>query len=153
MMGSVVFRSLPHGGSCCWLHRRSVLHVWKVFVAVSVVGFVRSATVPLLYELAAEITYPQPEGTSAALVVMAEHITLLSLLFTASHVSLTVLNLTCLGGLGLCPLVLLPLRSRYLRMDAEDSFCARSIPTAHHNLSVGNLCAEESGTDTLLINA
>lgn len=34
---------------------------FKVFVAVSVVGFVRSATVPLLYELAAEITYPQPE--------------------------------------------------------------------------------------------
>mmetsp|Transcript_19946 Transcript_19946/g.59669 ORF Transcript_19946/g.59669 Transcript_19946/m.59669 type:complete len:494 (-) Transcript_19946:57-1538(-) len=92
-----------------------------VFASVALVGFVRSAAVPVLYESAAELTYPLPEGTSAGLVVIAEHLTLLSLLFAVPHMSLRLVNLLCLCCLGACPLMLIPFRSRYLRLDAEDA--------------------------------
>lgn len=77
------------------------------------------ATVPILYEFAAEICYPHPEGTSAGLIVMAEHTTLLTLLFIAPHVHLGVLNLTCFFSLALCPLVLAFVRPKYGRSDQE----------------------------------
>ena len=91
-----------------------------VFAGVALVGFVRSATVPVLYEAAAELTYPLPEGTSAGLVVIAEHLTLLSLLFAVPHMSLRLVNVLCLCCLAGCPVVLMLFHSRYLRLDAEE---------------------------------
>jgi len=53
---------------------------WTVFLAVSMGSFFRTAAVPVLYEFAAEIAYPEPEGTSAGMIVIAEHAALLCVL-------------------------------------------------------------------------
>jgi len=94
----------------------------SVFAAVVLVGFVRTAAVPVLYEIAAEMTYPHPEGTSAGLIVFAEHLTLLSMLFAVPHMSLRTVSLLNLGGLALCPLVLLFIQPQYNRINAERKF-------------------------------
>ena len=83
-----------------------------VYVGVALVGFVRSAAVPVLYEAAAELTYPLPEGTSAGMIVIAEHLSLLTLLFAVPHMSLRLVNLLCLCALGACPIILVFYRSR-----------------------------------------
>jgi hypothetical protein len=92
-----------------------------VFVAISLLGFFRTAAVPIMYELAAEISFPVPEGTSAGVTVLAEHATLMTMLFVAPHIQLGVLNLICFAGLALSPLVLVLFLKRptYHRANAE----------------------------------
>jgi hypothetical protein len=92
-----------------------------VFVAISLLGFFRTAAVPVMYELAAEISFPVPEGTSAGVIVLAEHATLMTMLFVAPHIQLGVLNLICFAGLALSPLVLVLFLKRptYHRANAE----------------------------------
>ncbi|CAG2123606.1 unnamed protein product, partial [Medioppia subpectinata] len=47
------------------LHFKSV---WCMFLVSAVLGFFMTGYLPLGFELAAEISYPQPEGTSAGLL-------------------------------------------------------------------------------------
>jgi hypothetical protein len=52
---------------------------------------------------------------------MAEHLTLLTMLFIVPHVKhLEIVNLICFASLAACPVVLLSAKSAYRRMDAED---------------------------------
>ena len=98
-----------------------------VFVGIALVGFFRAAAVPVLYELAADHTYPLPEGTSAGLIVLAEHTSLLVLLFTVPFIELRTLNLLTLACLASCPIVLSVCRFKYLRKDAEDGASVNNL--------------------------
>jgi hypothetical protein len=119
-----------------------------VFVGVALVGFVRSAAVPVLYEAAAELTYPLPEGTSAGMIVIAEHLSLLSLLFAVPHMGLRLVNLLCLCALGACPLILFFYRSQYLRLDTESKMASAAPPQR----AVRKLPLEGSAARGLLVN-
>ena len=92
---------------------------WRVWVAISVAGACRTGLVPLLYEVAAELTYPVPEGTSAGLIVIAEHASLIVTLFAAQRVSLAAITCACWLGLALSAVLLLAVRLAYKRADAE----------------------------------
>ena len=51
---------------------------------------------------------------------MAEHLTLLTLLFIAPHVELGDMNLICFFSLALCPFVLAFVKPKYGRSDMEE---------------------------------
>ena len=91
----------------------------SLFVAVALVGFLRTSTVPILYELGAEMTYPQPEGTSAGMIVIAEHATLLTALFIAPRVDVSYVSLATLVALAISPILALFISEEYKRSDAE----------------------------------
>lgn len=92
---------------------------WRIWVAISVAGACRTGLIPLLYEVAAELTYPVPEGTSAGLIVIAEHASLIVTLFAAQHVSLATITCACWLGLAGSTLLLLFVRPKYKRADME----------------------------------
>eukprot|EP01043_Picozoa_sp_COSAG02_P057517 COSAG02_NODE_6997_length_3236_cov_43.132930_2_plen_483_part_00 len=92
---------------------------WRVWVAISVAGACRTGLIPLLYEVAAELTYPVPEGTSAGLIVIAEHASLIVTLFAAQHVTLAAITCACWLGLACSTLLLMLVRPEYKRADAE----------------------------------
>lgn len=92
---------------------------WRVWVAISVAGACRTGLIPLLYEVAAELTYPLGEGTSAGLIVIAEHASLIVTLFAAQHVSLAAITCACWLGLACSTVLLLLVTPQYKRADAE----------------------------------
>ena len=94
---------------------------WRMWVAISLAGACRTGLVPLLYELSAELTYPVPEGTSAGLIVIAEHASLIVTLFAAQSVSLAAITCACWLGLALSTVLLLAVRPTYKRLNAEES--------------------------------
>eukprot|EP01044_Picomonas_judraskeda_P005843 COSAG03_NODE_567_length_6916_cov_2692.956286_4_plen_485_part_00 len=100
---------------------------WRLWVAISVAGACRTGLIPLLYEVAAELTYPVPEGTSAGLIVIAEHASLIVTLFAAQRVSLAAITCACWLGLACSTLLLLLVRPKYKRADAEATANARTV--------------------------
>ena len=92
----------------------------SVLLLIIFAGFFQSACDPLFYELAAEISYPLPEGTSAGLITLLFNASTLVLLFVAPAVSANVFNVVMclamlLGGIG----TWVGVRQIYLRRSAE----------------------------------
>eukprot|EP00039_Didymoeca_costata_P020905 m.342816 g.342816 ORF g.342816 m.342816 type:complete len:457 (+) comp21866_c0_seq1:213-1583(+) len=90
-----------------------------VFVVICFAGYFRSATFPILFELAAEVSFPHSEGTSGGIVIFCEHLALLTALFVIPHIQLGIVSLACFGSLAICPFVMSTVKSTYKRMDAE----------------------------------
>eukprot|EP00048_Salpingoeca_helianthica_P019895 m.246035 g.246035 ORF g.246035 m.246035 type:complete len:468 (-) comp40654_c0_seq1:22-1425(-) len=83
-------------------------------------GFFQSACDPLFYEMAAEISYPMPEGTSAGFIALLFNVATLVMLFVAPVIAMnlvnTIMTLTMLlGGLGTWFLV----KEAYHRLKAD----------------------------------
>eukprot|EP00928_Gymnodinium_smaydae_P071698 TRINITY_DN55203_c0_g1_i1.p1 TRINITY_DN55203_c0_g1~~TRINITY_DN55203_c0_g1_i1.p1 ORF type:complete len:473 (-),score=44.95 TRINITY_DN55203_c0_g1_i1:66-1484(-) len=93
----------------------------SILLAASLTGWFTGATNPICMELAAEITYPTPEGISGNIIVFAAQVcTILFLAVTPSMDSLVTTPL--MGAIILaCAVLILPVKARYLRSLAEGS--------------------------------
>lgn len=75
-------------------------HIFPVFITGGVLGFFMTGYLPLGFEFAVEITYPEPEGTSSGLLNAAAQI--FGILFTLAQGKLTVLYNPQAGNIFLC---------------------------------------------------
>lgn len=99
------------------------------FVSVLIAGFFLGAVNPLFYELSAELTYPSPESTSAAIFTLVQNFIMLILYTTTPQFDVSNINtlMTCTVALSLC--MMLTLREEYKRQDA-------GVTHKHHNAGV-----------------
>jgi len=86
-------------------------------------GLLVGGTSPASLELAAQISYPVPEGLSANLItnVLTQSFTIVFLAVLQGPLPDTASTAAICLGFGLCLLALLPVRERYHRLDAERS--------------------------------
>ena len=107
------------------------------FVAVGCGGFFLGGTIPLSYELGAELTYPAVESTSAAfigLVMAASSLVILSVSPTLAQsivrggkgTSVQTINSVMVMTVAVGSLLLFMVRERYLRLEAGRSYATRN---------------------------
>ncbi|KAG8126342.1 hypothetical protein E2320_021493 [Naja naja] len=58
-------------------------HIWVVFITAGVLGFFMTGYLPLGFEFAAELTYPESEGTSSGLLNVSAQV--FGIIFTISQ--------------------------------------------------------------------
>jgi hypothetical protein len=91
---------------------------------VALVAAFGSAASPLFYELCAEISYPTPEGVSAALMTFTANAVTLVFQLASPSIASTVFGIiisSCTAGLAALALVfLLCIRCRYARLDLDE---------------------------------
>ncbi|XP_062973955.1 heme transporter FLVCR2 isoform X2 [Elgaria multicarinata webbii] len=75
-------------------------HIWVVFLTAGVLGFFMTGYLPLGFEFAAELTYPESEGTSSGLLNVSAQI--FGLIFTISEGQIIDNFGTQAGNLFLC---------------------------------------------------
>ncbi|XP_066483481.1 heme transporter FLVCR2 [Tiliqua scincoides] len=75
-------------------------HIWVVFVTAGALGFFMTGYLPLGFEFAAELTYPESEGTSSGLLNVSAQI--FGILFTISQGQIIQHVGTQAGNLFLC---------------------------------------------------
>eukprot|EP00911_Craspedida_sp_UC1_P001483 UC1_evm1s1122 len=90
-----------------------------VLAAIVLSGFVQGAIDPCLYELAAELSYPQEESASAMLITLAYNAATLVVLCIAPNVPSSCMNIFMVGAMLLCGLLCCGVRERYIRTAAE----------------------------------
>ena len=92
-------------------------------------GFFLGAVQPLFYELSAELTYPSPESTSAAIMTLVNNMVMLILYTTTPQFDVSNINtlMTCTVGVSL--VLMLTLTEEYKRQDA-------GVTHKHHNAGV-----------------
>ncbi|XP_032998410.1 feline leukemia virus subgroup C receptor-related protein 2 isoform X1 [Lacerta agilis] len=79
-------------------------HIWVVFVTAGMLGFFMTGYLPLGFEFAAELTYPESEGTSSGLLNVAAQI--FGIIFTISQAQIFEHFGTQAGNLFLCSFLL-----------------------------------------------
>ncbi|KAJ6661253.1 hypothetical protein lerEdw1_015390 [Lerista edwardsae] len=75
-------------------------HIWVVFVTAGALGFFMTGYLPLGFEFAAELTYPESEGTSSGLLNVSAQV--FGILFTISQGQIIQHFGTKAGNLFLC---------------------------------------------------
>uniref|UniRef100_S4RP25 Major facilitator superfamily (MFS) profile domain-containing protein n=1 Tax=Petromyzon marinus TaxID=7757 RepID=S4RP25_PETMA len=80
-------------------------YMWLVFLTAGLLGFFMTGYLPLGFEFAAEITYPESEGTSSGLLNASAQI--FGLIFTLVQGKLTTLYSPLAGNIFLCAFLLL----------------------------------------------
>ncbi|KAI6067902.1 Feline leukemia virus subgroup C receptor-related protein 2 [Aix galericulata] len=117
----------------------SLGHLWVVFVTAGVLGFFMTGYLPLGFEFAAELTYPESEGTSSGLLNVSAQI--FGIAFTISQGQIMDRYGTKAGNLFLCSFLLLgtvmtafikaDLRRQQANMESERTVSkSPSIPVA-----------------------
>jgi FLVCR family feline leukemia virus subgroup C receptor-related protein len=97
-------------------HHPPFPHVYAFeFFCVVAAGFFLGAVSPLFYELSAELTYPSPESTSAAIMTLVNNMVMLVLYTSTPQFDVSNINtlMTCTVGFSL--LILLTLTEEYKR--------------------------------------
>jgi nitrate/nitrite transporter NarK len=97
---------------------------WTALCSITLSGLFIGAVNPLFYELAAELTFPVPEATSAALVTWTLNLGGAILLFCASEINTAAMNVVLLGCIVLCMGAIALVRERYGRLDMEAVHCS-----------------------------
>nr|XP_033806775.1 feline leukemia virus subgroup C receptor-related protein 2 isoform X2 [Geotrypetes seraphini] len=83
----------------------SLGHLWIVFVTAGTLGFFMTGYLPLGFEFAVELTYPESEGTSSGLLNVSAQI--FGIIFTISHGQIIEKFGTLSGNLFLCTFLFL----------------------------------------------
>ncbi|CAH1799530.1 unnamed protein product [Owenia fusiformis] len=100
--------------------------IWAVFMAAFLLGFFMTGYIPVGYEFAVEITYPEPEGTSAGILNFSAQIfgVLLTLLMSAlmTKVSTLVACLTLASALLVGTILTLLIQSELKRQKVEQIY-------------------------------
>ena len=111
------------------------------FTAVCLSGIFQGACDPLSYELAAELTYPVPEGTSAGVLTLiynAACLVVLLILGYDAHVNVAQwANLLMAATMLLCALLTSAVRERYRRSDAEDLAASKLLNNSKEEAGSG----------------
>ena len=71
--------------------------------------------------MAAEITYPLPEGISASMIVLIYNIATLIMLFVAPLIDISWINTIQTAGIAGCGFLVLFVKMKYSRSDDEKS--------------------------------
>uniref|UniRef100_A0A8C2U9E7 FLVCR choline and putative heme transporter 2 n=1 Tax=Coturnix japonica TaxID=93934 RepID=A0A8C2U9E7_COTJA len=91
-------------------------HLWVVFVTAGVLGFFMTGYLPLGFEFAAELTYPESEGTSSGLLNVSAQI--FGIAFTISQGKIIDHFGTKAGNLFLCSFLFLgSIMTAFIRAD------------------------------------
>ncbi|XP_038147374.1 feline leukemia virus subgroup C receptor-related protein 2 isoform X3 [Cyprinodon tularosa] len=80
-------------------------HLWVVFITAGVLGFFMTGFLPLGFEFAVELTFPEPEGTSSGLLNCSAQI--FGIIFTIGQGKLMDRWGTLVGNLFLCTFLLI----------------------------------------------
>uniref|UniRef100_A0A8C0JH61 Major facilitator superfamily (MFS) profile domain-containing protein n=1 Tax=Chelonoidis abingdonii TaxID=106734 RepID=A0A8C0JH61_CHEAB len=130
------------GGLVAYTFTLSLGHLWVVFVTAGVLGFFMTGYLPLGFEFAAELTYPESEGTSSGLLNVSAQV--FGIIFTIAQGKIIDCFGTQAGNLFLCSFLLLgtfitvfikaDLRRQQANMDGEQTvskppLTSGSIPT------------------------
>uniref|UniRef100_A0A7M4FTY4 FLVCR choline and putative heme transporter 2 n=1 Tax=Crocodylus porosus TaxID=8502 RepID=A0A7M4FTY4_CROPO len=83
----------------------SLGHLWVVFVTAGALGFFMTGYLPLGFEYAAELTYPESEGTSSGLLNVSAQV--FGIIFTISQGQIMDRFGTWAGNIFLCSFLLL----------------------------------------------
>ncbi|XP_009579401.1 PREDICTED: feline leukemia virus subgroup C receptor-related protein 2, partial [Fulmarus glacialis] len=92
-------------GMIAYTFTLSLGHLWVVFVTAGMLGFFMTGYLPLGFEFAAELTYPESEGTSSGLLNVAAQI--FGIAFTIGQGQIMDRFGTKAGNLFLCSFLLL----------------------------------------------
>nr|XP_042714475.1 feline leukemia virus subgroup C receptor-related protein 2 isoform X2 [Chrysemys picta bellii] len=117
------------GGLVAYTFTLSLGHLWVVFVTAGVLGFFMTGYLPLGFEFAAELTYPESEGTSSGLLNVSAQV--FGIIFTIAQGKIIDRFGTQAGNLFLCSFLLLgtfitvfikaDLRRQRANMDGEQT--------------------------------
>ncbi len=88
----------------------------SIMIIGTLAGVFQSACDPLFYELAAEISFPLDEGTSASLIAFLFNAATLIMLFIAPAISLTLFNAIMAATMLVCALGVCFSQESYLRL-------------------------------------
>jgi hypothetical protein len=78
-------------------------------------GFFRGGVDPLFFELAAELTHPRAAGLGGSVLTFFYHLLLVASLSVPSHILNKWTTTIMYASMGICLVLLLPLRIRYVR--------------------------------------
>ncbi|OPJ83243.1 hypothetical protein AV530_010627 [Patagioenas fasciata monilis] len=92
-------------GMIAYTFTLSLGHLWVVFVTAGALGFFMTGYLPLGFEFAAELTYPESEGTSSGLLNVSAQI--FGIAFTISQGQIMYHFGTKAGNLFLCSFLFL----------------------------------------------
>ena len=90
----------------------------SIMIIGCLAGVFQSACDPLFYELAAEVSYPLDEGTSASMIAFLFNAATLVMLFVAPAISLTLFNTIMTATMVVCALGVCFSKESYHRRDA-----------------------------------
>uniref|UniRef100_A0A8B9FQC0 Feline leukemia virus subgroup C receptor-related protein 2-like protein n=1 Tax=Amazona collaria TaxID=241587 RepID=A0A8B9FQC0_9PSIT len=139
-------------GMIAYTFTLSLGHLWVVFVTAGILGFFMTGYLPLGFEFAAELTYPESEGTSSGLLNVSAQI--FGIAFTIGQGQIMDHFETKAGNLFLCAFLLLgtimtafikaDLRRQQANLDNEQTVskssfnpcCAPAICSGQHPTSL-----------------
>eukprot|EP00747_Dinoflagellata_sp_TGD_P087209 gnl/TRDRNA2_/TRDRNA2_163561_c0_seq1.p1 gnl/TRDRNA2_/TRDRNA2_163561_c0~~gnl/TRDRNA2_/TRDRNA2_163561_c0_seq1.p1 ORF type:complete len:125 (-),score=22.47 gnl/TRDRNA2_/TRDRNA2_163561_c0_seq1:74-448(-) len=90
-----------------------------VLCAASLTGLFVGATNPICFELCAELTYPVAEGISGNVMVIFFQVCSIILLAIVPSMNPLATTPLMIGVIMSCIVMLMPVRERYFRMEAE----------------------------------
>ncbi|XP_010151791.1 PREDICTED: feline leukemia virus subgroup C receptor-related protein 2, partial [Eurypyga helias] len=103
-------------GMVAYTFTLSLGHLWLVFVTAGVLGFFMTGYLPLGFEFAAELTYPESEGTSSGLLNVSAQI--FGIAFTIGQGKIMDRFGTKAGNLLLCSFLMLgTIMTAYIKAD------------------------------------
>lgn len=104
---------------------------WLLGLSLFVGGATVGMTVPLMYELCAEMTFPVPEGTSAGLLVFVFNIGACVVLVVSSYIDVDWMNTVWCSTVVLAlVLIACGVTEAYKRTDAEEAFNSHHLMKA-----------------------
>jgi len=92
---------------------------WFTILLIIIVGWCISAVFPLCYELAVEMTYPIPEGTSAGFIVFSLNIFFLIFLILGTVLDPTIMNVVFSIIIAICTIMCFFLKEQHKRSDID----------------------------------
>ncbi|XP_025056524.1 feline leukemia virus subgroup C receptor-related protein 2 isoform X2 [Alligator sinensis] len=121
----------------------SLGHLWVVFVTAGALGFFMTGYLPLGFEYAAELTYPESEGTSSGLLNVSAQV--FGIIFTISQGQIMDHFGTWAGNIFLCSFLLVgtiitafikaDLRRQQANLESEQTDVSRDVHPAFPKLS------------------
>ncbi|XP_054055973.1 feline leukemia virus subgroup C receptor-related protein 2 isoform X2 [Rissa tridactyla] len=122
-------------GMIAYTFTLSLGHLWVVFVTAGMLGFFMTGYLPLGFEFAAELTYPESEGTSSGLLNVSAQI--FGIAFTISQGQIMDRYGTKAGNIFLCSFLFLgtvmtafikaDLRRQQANLDNEQTDISRDV--------------------------
>ncbi|XP_053553105.1 feline leukemia virus subgroup C receptor-related protein 2 [Bombina bombina] len=120
-------------------------HLWAVFLTAGILGFFMTGYLPLGFEFAAELTYPESEGTSSGLLNVSAQV--FGLIFTTAQGQILERFGVRAGNLFLCSFLLVGaiitgfIRADLRRLKANQDQLSLSPPL---NINYGSVCHSDS---------
>lgn len=107
---------------------------WTLMTALGIAGLFQGGIGPALFELSAELLYPIPEATSGGLLSLLMNMATLVFLFVSPLIKTTWFNLIVTSTLLFCGVLVVLMRERYRRWEAEVAIYHESQRSLPHKL-------------------